>query len=427
MRSYLRFSDRHRQRPTRPRKRVICSSAHFICSRMSPAATAQSPFGISLHSLSFRLLLIFRGSIVAMSRRFVYKLDQAVTAALGPNGRYIAMVGMTASAVLLTFHYKFREVIAATDNVAEIQSPSKLFYLRLLFGRTRSRITGSVMNINIMPALRDPIYRTLASVGGIDTEEIRYPLRSYKCIGHLFARTLKDKEREIEDIGTQSLASPADGVVTALGDVSSERVEQVKGATYSLRAFLGLMPKVTNPEKNALKFVVLHLKPKNYHHFHAPAKFDVNVLRHMTGETLPVFSSFLKRFNDIFSVNERVVMSGNWKYGCMHMVAVAAYNVGNIRIDKEPSLRTNELRVVLRHLGGDVETRTYSRQPFEYSVGQHVGEFRLGSTIVLIFEAPHNFTWDMKPGQEVRVGQRLGGVGPIRRAQTEDERLFAFY
>ncbi|CBZ52267.1 Phosphatidylserine decarboxylase, related [Neospora caninum Liverpool] len=63
------------------------------------------------------------------------------------------------------------------------------------------------MNINITPALRDPIYRTLAKVGGIDTEEIRYPLRSYKCIGHLFARTLKDREREIEDIGTQSLVS----------------------------------------------------------------------------------------------------------------------------------------------------------------------------------------------------------------------------
>ncbi|PFH35205.1 phosphatidylserine decarboxylase [Besnoitia besnoiti] len=394
---------------------------------MSTAVTGSSPFGLSVDSLLLRFVLILRQSLLAMSRRFVNKFDQAVTAALGPNGRYIAMVGMSASAVLLTFHYKFHEVIQATDNVAEIQSPSKLFYLRLLFGRTRSRITGSVMNIQIWPALRDPIYRALATVGGIDTEEIRYPLHSYKCIGHLFARTLKDREREIEDIGTQSLASPADGMVTALGDVQAERVEQVKGATYSLRAFLGLMPTVSDPEKNTLKFVVLHLKPKNYHHFHAPAKFDVNVLRHMTGETLPVFSSFLKRFNDIFSVNERVVMSGNWKYGCMHMVAVAAYNVGNIRIDKEPELRTNELRVVLRHLGGDVETRSYANQPFEYAVGQHVGEFRLGSTVVLVFEAPRDFAWDVKPGDPVRVGKRLGGVGPPQKARTEDERLFAFY
>ncbi|PHJ21134.1 phosphatidylserine decarboxylase [Cystoisospora suis] len=327
-----------------------------------------------------------------MSRRMIYKFDQAVTAALGSNGRYVAMIGMTASAVLFSFHYKFKEVIQATENVADIQSPSTLFYLRLLFGRTRSRLMGSLMNQPVRPVLREPLYNALARIGGIDLDETRYPLRSYKCIGHLFARTLKDKEREIEDIGPDSLASPADGVVMVVGDVKSERVEQVKGATYSLRAFLGLMPTVTDPQKNS----------------------------------------------DVFSVNERVVMSGKWAYGCMHMVAVAAYNVGNIRIAKEPDLRTNELRVVLRHLGGDVETRNYSEPPVEYAVGQHVGEFRLGSTIALIFEAPRDFEWNVvshqheermktAPGDEVRVGKRLGGVGPVKRAQTNTERLYAFY
>lgn len=63
------------------------------------------------------------------------------------------------------------------------------------------------MNRPIRPALREPIYDALARVGGIDLDEIRYPLRSYKCIGHFFARTLKDKEREIEDIGPNALVS----------------------------------------------------------------------------------------------------------------------------------------------------------------------------------------------------------------------------
>lgn len=49
-----------------------------------------------------------------------------------------------------------------------------------------------------------------------------------------------------------------------------------------------------------------------------------------------VVDLFCRFMQDVFSVNERVVLSGSWAHGCMHMVAVAAYNVGNIRIAKEP-------------------------------------------------------------------------------------------
>ena len=33
--------------------------------------------------------------------------------------------------------------------------------------------------------------------------------------------------------------------------------------------------------------------------------------------------------------------------------------------------------------------------------------FKLGSTIVLIFEASTNMQWDVKEGDKVKVGQRL--------------------
>ncbi|KAL8431859.1 hypothetical protein ACSSS7_004988 [Eimeria intestinalis] len=62
---------------------------------------------------------------------------------------------------------------------------------------------------------------------------------------------------------------------------------------------------------------------------------------------------------DIFNVQERVVLSGSWIGGCLHLAAVAACNVGDIRLEKEPDLRTNRDRVVLRHLGGDIDIRTF--------------------------------------------------------------------
>lgn len=40
--------------------------------------------------------------------------------------------------------------------------------------------------------------------------------------------------------------------------------------------------------------------------------------------------------------------------------------------------------------------------------GDHIGQFKLGSSVVLIFEAPEDFQFEVEPGQVIKYGQRLG-------------------
>lgn len=42
--------------------------------------------------------------------------------------------------------------------------------------------------------------------------------------------------------------------------------------------------------------------------------------------------------------------------------------------------------------------------------GELVGQFNMGSTIVLLFEAPQNFEFNLEPGQKISVVQSIGKV-----------------
>jgi phosphatidylserine decarboxylase len=307
-----------------------------------------------------------------------------------------------------TFDYKFRECLDVVGNPAGVQDPHKLFFARMFFGRLRSKIIGTLMEREVPVGMRASLYSTYAKATGVNLDEMRYPIDSYRTVQDFFTRPLKKDVRPMASTDPLCLVSPADSEVISCGDVTSDRLPQVKGTTYSLKGFLGMDPTKTiaasGKSAPVLKYIVLYLCPGDYHRFHCPTRFHVTNAKHFSGEVISVNKAALHVLNDIFSVNERIVLGGAWSQGNMWYTAVAAHGVGNIKLSFENKLRTNDPRTVPVYCGGDIRDRVFD-QHLEF--GDEVGMFKLGSTIVMVFEASKNMEWTVKEGDHVKVGDLL--------------------
>jgi phosphatidylserine decarboxylase len=103
---------------------------------------------------------------------------------------------------------------------------------------------------------------------------------------------------------------------------------------------------------------------------------------------------------------------GKWKHGFFSMIPVGATNVGSIKINFDEALRTNRKE--------DLPTGTYTEVSYKSASkllggkpvlrGEEVGGFYLGSTIVLVFEAPSTFRFKLEQGQNIKMGQAIGAI-----------------
>lgn len=209
-----------------------------------------------------------------------------------------------------------------------------------------------------------------------------------------------------------------------------------------------------------LYFAVIYLAPGDYHHFHSPTSWVTTLRRHFIGELFSVAPFFQKTLQGLFVLNERVALLGYWKYGFFSMIPVGATNVGSIVVNFDKALKTNDVyehEVYQKkkkdnnnkvdestplleadgkdYNGGDdvavttteleerqskkrlrkntVYEATYTNASrllggYPLSKGQDIGGFKLGSTVVLVFEAPDNFKFNLSVGQKVKVGQSIG-------------------
>ncbi|KAI9732838.1 MAG: phosphatidylserine decarboxylase 1 [Cirrosporium novae-zelandiae] len=191
--------------------------------------------------------------------------------------------------------------------------------------------------------------------------------------------------------------------------------------------------------KTALYYIVIYLAPGDYHRFHSPTSWVVSARRHFAGELYSVSPYLQRTLPGLFTLNERVVLLGRWRHGFFSYVPVGATNVGSIKINFDKELRTNSLLTDTaadraaeealkrgeKWIGfSEAVYRNASKVLGGYALkrGEEMGGFQLGSTIVLVFEAPTGkeegdsgkikggWNWNVEKGQRVKVGEAIGWV-----------------
>ncbi|KAE8451206.1 hypothetical protein EG329_004370 [Mollisiaceae sp. DMI_Dod_QoI] len=204
--------------------------------------------------------------------------------------------------------------------------------------------------------------------------------------------------------------------------------------------------RLTSENRTALYYVVIYLAPGDYHRFHSPCAWVAEKRRHFAGELYSVSPYLQRTLPGLFILNERVVLLGRWRWGFFSYTPVGATNVGSIKINFDRELRTNSLTTDTaadraaeeasargEPYSGFAEATYEGASPILHGHalkrGEEMGGFQLGSTIVLVFEAPKGqrpsldegwmgektkrkggWNWAIEKGQKVKMGQAIGWV-----------------
>ena len=241
--------------------------------------------------------------------------------------------------------------------------------------------------------------RKIISHYGVNMDEaLTQDLSAFKSFNEFFTRELKPHVRPLTtDVG--AIASPADGVVSQSGRITQGNIFQAKGKSFTAAQLLG-------DEHRAEKFndglfTTIYLSPKDYHRLHMPITGTLREMVHIPGRLFSVNGATTNAVPRLFARNERVVAIFDTEIGQMALVLVGAIFVSSIEtvwhgVVTPPTIRT-------------LRTWKYENNAPTLQIGEEMGRFNMGSTIIVLFEKD-KMTWndDFTAEKAVKMGEKIG-------------------
>jgi phosphatidylserine decarboxylase len=233
---------------------------------------------------------------------------------------------------------------------------------------------------------------------GVDMTEAAEPdVARYPTFNAFFTRALRPGARPI---ASADLVSPVDGAISQLGSIDGERIFQAKGHDYTATALVGgdaaLAARFTNGS-----FATIYLSPRDYHRIHMPCDGELRRMIHVPGDLFSVNPATARGVPGLFARNERVVCVFEGPAGPFVLVLVGATIVG--------SMATTWHGVVNPPRPGTVRSWDYAPGAVRLAKGDEMGQFLLGSTVVLLWPAPGvRFADGWVATRPVRLGEAMG-------------------
>nr|WP_314522352.1 archaetidylserine decarboxylase [uncultured Campylobacter sp.] len=154
-----------------------------------------------------------------------------------------------------------------------------------------------------------------------------------------------------------------------------------------------------------LSYANIYLSPRDYHHYHAPCDLSVLQALYIPADLYSVAKNFLLKIPNLYAKNERVILKCKMPSGgILWMVFVGALNVGKMRFDFDTRIQTNACASRSEAL--------YEYENLKFKKGDHLGNFELGSTIVLVAQSEF-LKFEISADTSVKFGQKIAEFNEI--------------
>lgn len=229
----------------------------------------------------------------------------------------------------------------------------------------------------------------------LDMSEFEKPCE-YSSLNALFTRRLL-KSREF-DSDEKIFISPCDGVCLSSGVTNKGMAFSLKGKEYSLKELLGLS--ISNDELEAeYDFANIYLSPRDYHHYHAPCNMQILSAAYMSGRLYSVAKKWLYKVDGLYAKNERVSLRCSLDNGKIFwLVFIGALNVGKMKFSFDDRIQTN---------AGSSNTQIYGYENLHVKKGERLGNFELGSTILIISQKD-SIEYNLNEDKTIKQAETIG-------------------